>query len=568
MTAQLAPVPVAKFFSNDGFPLAFGQLTTYAAGTTTPQATYVDSTQTTQNTNPIQLNFRGECNLWLDPTKAYKLLLQDLFGNTVPGWPVDNITIGNANPSFNVIPTSDNLYTLGSASFSWANVYIGVNHAPVLDTNSGNIGYYARTAAEISASVTPNNFAYAPLDVRRYGAVGNGVADDTTAIANALVVANAIGGAVVQLMAGTHVCTATLNIPANTTLQGYGSGARTYGAASTLLNFSSLAINSDAIKSTDVNNVHLTGFAITMPSTGTGTAIHIVATAMDVYYPRLDDIYINNVSAAGKGIFFDQTAGHPIYWPDVIRSVVQGGNASDWQTKTGIQIGGAGSTIVVGCTLRAVRIWRCQTHLLLNKCDTVRGTDISLDDAQGGSGIGVHGVSAANCDLKGLRMEPGTFDTYIQWDAGSSANQIWCPNLGNIPVAKYSDSGTLNDVYGSDGSGSLINFLKKPLNLFDVRSITVGKTQSPAGTVLSLYYATTVTINPGSIAANTVYENVPSITGALATDNVLATPQSGIEAGLVHSATSVAGGVRVRIGNVTTGAVVAASRTWNILIFR
>lgn len=172
MTAQLAPVAVAKFFTNDGFPLSFGQLFTYAAGTTTPQATYIDSTQTTQNTNPIQLNFRGECNLWLDPTKSYKFLLQDLFGNTIPGWPVDNITIGSANPSFSVIPTSDNLYTLGSSSFSWANVFIGVNHAPVLDTVTGNIGYIARTTAEISGSVTPVNFSFPELDLFRYS-VGN-----------------------------------------------------------------------------------------------------------------------------------------------------------------------------------------------------------------------------------------------------------------------------------------------------------------------------------------------------------------------------------------------------------
>jgi hypothetical protein len=188
MTAQLAPLPVAKFFDNNGAPLAFGLLTTYAAGTTTPQATYVDSTQTTQNLNPIQLNFRGECNLWLDPTKTYKLLLQDAQGNPIPGWPVDNITIGNANSSYNVIPTSDNLYTLGSPTFSWANVYVGANHAPVLDTVSGNIGYYARTAAEIAASVMPTNFSYEPYrgDVRRWtnSLVVDGTTDNTTTLTN------------------------------------------------------------------------------------------------------------------------------------------------------------------------------------------------------------------------------------------------------------------------------------------------------------------------------------------------------------------------------------------------
>lgn len=171
MTAQLAPTPVFRAFDGLGLPLFKGQLTTYQAGTLIPQATYIDSTQTTPNTNPIILNARGECALWLDPTKAYKFALTDQFGNNIPGWPVDNIAIGNANPSFSIIPTIDNLFTLGSASFSWANVYVGPNHAPILGT-SGNVAYYARTPAEVTAAITPTDLSYGaiPYDIRRYGA--------------------------------------------------------------------------------------------------------------------------------------------------------------------------------------------------------------------------------------------------------------------------------------------------------------------------------------------------------------------------------------------------------------
>ncbi len=189
MTAQLAPVPVQKFFDANGFPLYLGTLTTYAAGTTTPQATYVDSTQTTPNTNPINLNFRGECNLWLDPTLSYKMVLKDIFGNII--WTVDNIPGGfGILPIANsLIPTPTNTRTLGNSSFSWANLYLGPNAAPVLDTVTGNIGYYARTATEISAAVTPTNYSYNPLqglDVRRYGAACDGVTDDTAAIQRAI----------------------------------------------------------------------------------------------------------------------------------------------------------------------------------------------------------------------------------------------------------------------------------------------------------------------------------------------------------------------------------------------
>lgn len=46
----------------------------------------------------------------------------------------------------------------------------------------------ARTAAEIAAGVVPANYAYAPGDVRRYGADPTGVADSSTAFANAFLV--------------------------------------------------------------------------------------------------------------------------------------------------------------------------------------------------------------------------------------------------------------------------------------------------------------------------------------------------------------------------------------------
>lgn len=205
MSAQLSPTPVQKFFDNNGFPAAFGTLSTFAAGTTTPQATYVDSSQTTPNTNPIVLNFRGEANVWLDPSKSYKFVLKDFLGILI--WTVDNITIGNANPSYNIIPSVDNLYTLGNTSFAWANVYIGSNHAPVLDTVSGNIGYYARTAAEISASVVPVNFSYPPGVIDRYGTNTTPGTTNMNAAFAASLAQQQNGGAPMQLLPANYLVT-------------------------------------------------------------------------------------------------------------------------------------------------------------------------------------------------------------------------------------------------------------------------------------------------------------------------------------------------------------------------
>lgn len=87
--AVITPIPKTQFIGADGVPLAGGKVYTYAAGTTTPQATYTDSTGTTANTNPIILDSRGEANIWLGEA-TYKFKLTD--ENNVEIWTVDYIS--------------------------------------------------------------------------------------------------------------------------------------------------------------------------------------------------------------------------------------------------------------------------------------------------------------------------------------------------------------------------------------------------------------------------------------------------------------------------------------------
>lgn len=69
--ASLTPTPKQQIFGSDGAPLVGGKIYTYAAGTTTPLATYTDSGAGTANTNPIILNSLGQANIWLT-TASYK----------------------------------------------------------------------------------------------------------------------------------------------------------------------------------------------------------------------------------------------------------------------------------------------------------------------------------------------------------------------------------------------------------------------------------------------------------------------------------------------------------------
>ena len=87
-TTSLSPTPKLQFFDLNGAPLAGGLLYTYEAGSTTPLATYTDSTGLIANTNPIVLDSRGEANVWLGAA-IYKFALYTSVGVLI--WTVDNI---------------------------------------------------------------------------------------------------------------------------------------------------------------------------------------------------------------------------------------------------------------------------------------------------------------------------------------------------------------------------------------------------------------------------------------------------------------------------------------------
>lgn len=91
--AQVTVTPIVQphqqFVTLAGSPCALCSLYSYAAGTTTPQPTYTDSTGTSQNANPIVLDASGAANIWVNTTLAYKFVLKDTTGSTL--WTVDNV---------------------------------------------------------------------------------------------------------------------------------------------------------------------------------------------------------------------------------------------------------------------------------------------------------------------------------------------------------------------------------------------------------------------------------------------------------------------------------------------
>ena len=80
--------PVLHFDDENGHPLVGGKLYTYVAGTSTPVVTFADDSGS-MNTNPVILNERGECRLFLEEGKGYKFVLKDC--NDVTIWSADRI---------------------------------------------------------------------------------------------------------------------------------------------------------------------------------------------------------------------------------------------------------------------------------------------------------------------------------------------------------------------------------------------------------------------------------------------------------------------------------------------
>jgi hypothetical protein len=87
MSVSLSPYAGAgaQFFDNNGNPLAGGLIYTYAAGTTTPIATYTSSSGGTANANPIVLDSAGRtpAQIWLTAGSSYKFVLETALGVTI-----------------------------------------------------------------------------------------------------------------------------------------------------------------------------------------------------------------------------------------------------------------------------------------------------------------------------------------------------------------------------------------------------------------------------------------------------------------------------------------------------
>lgn len=123
MSVFLSPIGGAgwQFFNNDGTVLSGGKIYTYAAGTTTPKATYTTSAGNIAHSNPIILNSAGRVpsgEIWL-LASTYKFVLNT--SNDV------------------LIATYDNISGIGAAEYQVQN-FTGTGAQTIFTLSASSLG--------------------------------------------------------------------------------------------------------------------------------------------------------------------------------------------------------------------------------------------------------------------------------------------------------------------------------------------------------------------------------------------------------------------------------------------
>jgi hypothetical protein len=260
MAVNLSPVGgvAAQFFTNNGVPLAGGKIYTYLAGTTTPAATYTSATGSTAWTNPIVLNSGGRVpsggEIWLTDGIQYKFVLKDANDVTIATY--DNILginsnfvnftneqeIQTATSGQTVFTLTTMQYQVGTNSLS---VFVdGVNqYGPgalyaYTETDSTTVTFttglhvgaevkFTTSAINASSYGDASQISYDPpftgsvatnveaklaqtISVDDFGAVGDGITDDTTALTNFFNSAISRPGVEHRLFAKTYAISAVM----------------------------------------------------------------------------------------------------------------------------------------------------------------------------------------------------------------------------------------------------------------------------------------------------------------------------------------------------------------------
>lgn len=220
-------IPSLKFSARkaNGQAYSGGKLYAYAAGTSTPKATYTTSTGSTQNSNPIILDSRGEADVYLG-AGSYDFWLFDSSNNLV--YTVYGIAGDSASSQTMGFCTNYDALRALSTTPSYSVVYVAGKEIP----NDGGEGAFlfnplSTTSDDDGIVLTPSSApAYGrwfrqfegAVNVLWYGASRDGITDSTDAFNSANVYANSNDIDNIVVPNGNYITTGIVSISPNVQL--------------------------------------------------------------------------------------------------------------------------------------------------------------------------------------------------------------------------------------------------------------------------------------------------------------------------------------------------------------